>query len=71
MSDAIQWIIVAALVTASVVYLVKRLRPSKKGCCCAGCPYQATCTMGKDEQAKCVVPEQQPGAESARAHHRR
>jgi len=48
MSDIIQWVIVAAIVAAAVVFLVKRLKPSKKGCCCAGCPYAGACGVAKD-----------------------
>jgi hypothetical protein len=42
MSDLIQWAIAGLLVAAAAVYLIMRLRPSKKGCC-AGCPYAGSC----------------------------
>jgi hypothetical protein len=42
MSDLVQWIIAGLVVVGAAVYLIVRLRPSKKGCC-AGCPYAGSC----------------------------
>ena len=57
MSDIIQWVIVAAIVAAAIVFLVKRLKPSKNGCCCGGCPYAGSCPSAKENLAKCPTPE--------------
>jgi hypothetical protein len=42
MSEVIQWIIVGLLVAGAAIYLIKRLKPTDKGCC-AGCPYAGSC----------------------------
>ena len=57
MSDVIQWIIVGAIVIAAAVYLVKRLRPSGRGCCCEGCPRAGSCATAKDNPSECPEPE--------------
>lgn len=56
MSLVIQWVIVAAIVAAAIVFLVKRLKPSKKGGC-AGCPYAGSCASAKGNLAECPTPE--------------
>lgn len=55
MNYVVQWVIVAALVAAAVVFLVKRLKPSKKGCCCEGCPYAGSCA-GEEKDGECPAP---------------
>ncbi len=52
MSEIVQWVIVAVAVLASALYLVKRIRPSKKGSNCAGCPYAGSC--GTDKKNDCT-----------------
>lgn len=56
MSEIAQWIIVAVIVAAAVVFLVQRLRPSKKGCCCSGCPYAGSCASAGEDVSDCPVP---------------
>jgi len=56
MSETVQWIIVAAIVAAAVVFLARRLKPSKKNPC-AGCPYAGSCGAAKDGPDKCPTPE--------------
>lgn len=56
MSDIIQWAIVAAIVAAAVVFLVKRLKPSKKGDCCSGCPCAGSCTSEGGDVSDCPTP---------------
>jgi len=36
MSNAAQWIIVAMIVTAAVIFLIRRLSPGSKNACCDG-----------------------------------
>ena len=52
MSEIIQWIIVSIVVVLSAIYLVKRIRPSRNGSSCAGCPYSGSCTSKKSGCAR-------------------
>ena len=55
MSEIIQWVIVAVLVAAAAVFLVQRLRPSKKGCC-SGCAYAGSCASVGEDKTECPTP---------------
>lgn len=57
MSEFIQWVIVGVAVAAAAVFLVKRLRPSKRGCCCTGCPHAGSCGARKEDPSECPTPE--------------
>jgi|GEM_PF-2493766 len=65
MSEIVQWIMVAVIVAAAVVYLVKHLKPSKKGCCCSGCPYAGSCASEREDVGDCPVP---PDARTDQGH---
>lgn len=53
MNNLVQWIIVAVVVTASAIYLVKRLTRNKGNCCCKDCP--AGCRITEELVDKCEI----------------
>ena len=57
MSYVVQWIIVAAIVAGAIVFLVRRLKPSKKGCCCEGCQYAGCCASEEKHVGECPTPK--------------
>ncbi|NLN76141.1 MAG: FeoB-associated Cys-rich membrane protein [Armatimonadetes bacterium] len=55
MSTLIQSIIVGVLVVVAVVFLVKRLRPTNKGC--SSCPYAGACGAASSHSTECSAPD--------------
>lgn len=56
MNDIIQWIIVGAAAAGALIYLIKRLAPSKSGPCDA-CPYARQCPQARGDSKDCPSPD--------------
>lgn len=59
MSEIMQWIVVGLIVAAAVVFLIRRLKPSKETGCCSGCPRAASCPAATEDLSKCPTPPSQ------------